>query len=112
MEISFPDPQVRDLYNCRASLIHQFGAELAKTICCRLSVLAAAPCLADLPTSPPIGLATTDGKGNFSVSAGPSHRLAFKASTPKAARDLDASRVTEVQVTGLIPVPAPRARKT
>ncbi len=108
MDIWFPGQKVRDLYCCRASLDRAFGAELARLICCRLSVLAAAPSLSDVPTSPPIELAASRKAGTFSVALGAENRLQFRATIPKMARADDLSSVTEIQVTGLISVPTAR----
>lgn len=111
VDIYFPDNQIRELYNCRYSLIRQYGDRLAKLICCRLSVLDAAPCLADLPTSPPIDLAN-DSKSNFSVALGLSHRLTFRDLLPASARARPFVQIKEIEMIGLVPAPTRRGKKT
>jgi len=109
VDICFADEEIQHLYCCRGKLVQKFGAELTRKICCRLSILAAAPCLADVPTSPPIHLAAMDGKGTFSVALDPAHRLQFSAPAGSG-RAHDLSKVVTVLITGLISVPIAKGK--
>lgn len=111
VELTFSDAGVRDLCCCRASLKRQYGAEVARRICCRLSVLAAAPSLAHLPSSPPIALSHLDGKGLFAVALGADYQLRFRAAVPKGRQFTDLSTIVEVLIIGPTPVPAARGRR-
>lgn len=109
MDIFFPDDRARELFCCRNSLIRQYGDRLAKLICCRLSVLDAAPCLADLPTNPPIELAV-EGKSIFSVALGLSHRLTFRDSAATSTRTRPAAQIKEIEMIGLTQAPTGRGK--
>lgn len=78
MIIRFDDVPSRDLFSRAAALQKQFGAALAGRISCHLSLLYAAPCLADVPAAPPIGRAE-DGNGVHSIALGSGLRLRFRA---------------------------------
>lgn len=77
MNIRFDDAPLRDLFSRFSALKKQFGAALSGTISCRLSMLSAAPCLADVPAAPPIGL-MAHRNGLYSVTLGRGHRLRFR----------------------------------
>lgn len=110
MELTFLDAGVRDLCCCRADLKRQYGAEVARKICCRLSVLAAAPSLAHLPPDPPIALSHIDGKGLFAVALSADYQLRFRAAVPKGRQLSDLSTIVEILIIGPTPVPAARGR--
>jgi hypothetical protein len=111
VEIVISDTKVRDLCCSRRNLVRQFGEALAKRICCRLSMLEAAPTLAHMPTSPPIGLAAVDRKGSFSVVLDAAHRLHFRASGFKAEWADELHRVIEIDIIGPAPVQATRGTR-
>jgi plasmid maintenance system killer protein len=109
VEIEFSDEGGRELYCCKVNLTKRFGADVAGKICCRLSMLGAAPSLEDVPTSPPIRL-SADGHGIYSVALGPSHRLMFKTAPTKPARSAAPSSVSKIEIIGPAPVPAAREK--
>lgn len=111
MEITFSDPKVRDLCCSKAELVRRFGATLAKKICCRLSVLSAAPSLADVPSTLPIGLTRVNGHGDFSVALGVEHRLLFQGVPLDAARAGELARINQIQIVGSAPVLAVKGKK-
>ena len=106
MDITFSDEAVRGLCCCRADLVRRFGANLAKRICCRLSVLASTPTLAHVPTVPPIGLTPIDEGGTYSVRLGFGYELVFRV--PAGG---DPTKITEIEIIGPTPVPATRGKK-
>jgi hypothetical protein len=106
VDIKFSDKAVRDLCCSKRGLVLQFGADLAKRICCRLSVLASTPTLAQVPTVPPIGLAPVDAGGTYSVSLGFGHQLVFRVEASG-----DPTTITEIEIIGPTPVPATRGKR-
>lgn len=112
MEICFSDEQVRDLCCSRQNLVRRFGAEIARKVCCRLSMLSAAPSLAAVPTSPPVSLTAVDGKGLFHVALGAAHVLALRALPPESARGGDLARITEIQIAGPTNATSARGSRT
>jgi hypothetical protein len=111
VEITFSDGPIRELCCSRSRLVRHLGAELAAKVCCRLSVLAAAPCLADVPTALPIGLAEVDGRGTYSVALGSTHLLVFRAEQLVARRVPVPAAVSKILIVGPAPVPAVKASK-
>lgn len=106
MDIVFSDQAVRGLCCCKADLVARFGAELAKRICCRLSVLSSTPTLAQVPTVPPIGLSPIDAGGTYSVGLGSGHELVFRVTAGG-----DPTKITEIEIIGPSPVPANRGKR-
>jgi hypothetical protein len=115
LELSFADAKVQDLFSCRNALVREYGAALARKICCRLSVLAAAPSLASVPVGLPIGLDPTDDRGRFAVAVGPNHRLEFLALPISPSKEItampDLSRVSKLLIIGLVGVPIAKATR-
>lgn len=111
MEICFSDEHVRDLCCSRQNLVRRFGAEIARKVCCRLSMLSAAPSLAVVPTVPPVSLAAVDRKGLFHVAIGAAHVLVLRAFPLEAARTGDLARITEIQIVGPTDATAARGSK-
>ncbi len=110
VEICFSDEHVRDLCCSRHNLVRRFGAEIGRKICCRLSMLSAAPSLAMVPTVPPVGLTAVDRKGLYHVAVGAAHVLVLRAFPLEAARAGDLTRITEIQIIG--PTDATAAKGT
>lgn len=111
MEITFSDAKVRDTYCSRSILVREFSVEIARMICCRLAVLAAAQSLAQIPSAPPVGLMAVDRAGTFSVSLGSRHALVFEAIASGAAHAGDVSAISEIRIIGAKPVPVARESK-
>ena len=111
MEICFSDEMIRDLCCSRQDLVRHFGAEVARKICCRLSMLSAASSLGAVPRSPPINLTATDKKGGFHVAIGAAHVLMLRAFPPEAARAGDLERITEIHIQGPTTATAAKGRK-
>jgi len=82
-----------------------YGPELGTKICSRLSLLAAATSLGDLPSTLPINLASVDGTGVYSVALGGSYRLFFKTLTSAPKRGRATSAHAEIEIIGLVPNP-------
>lgn len=112
MELSFSDARVRDLYCSQSGLALEFGADLARKICCRLAHLAAAPSLADVSADFPVALAARDARGRFSVAIGPSHRLLFEAIPMEGARMSELSHISRLLIIGVVAVSAQKARRS
>lgn len=111
MKLIFADTDVRDLCCCRKNLVERFSVEFAKKICSRLSMLAAASSLAEIPVSLPIGLSPVDEHEMFSVALGIDHRLLFQIASANAAHAHDLSKVLKIRIIGPIPVPAARGKR-
>lgn len=99
MDITFSDEKVRGLCCSSAGLARMFGIDLAKKICCRLSMLYAAPSLDHVPIPPPISL-SLDGKGTFSVALGTTHHLLFRVPTLKSGRVDELSKISKIEIIG------------
>lgn len=112
LELSFSDAKVRDLYCSQSGLAGEFGAELARKICCRLALLTAAPSLGDVPADFPVALAARDAPGCFSVALGPSHRLLFQAIPMEGAKMSELSHISRLLIIGLVAVSALKARRS
>jgi hypothetical protein len=110
VEITFVDRNIRDLCCSHANVVRKFGAKLARKICCRLSMLAAAPSLAHVPVSPPISLARLDSR-TFSVALGASHQLIFRAASPRPTQVGSLSQISEIHMVGPTPVPAKKGKQ-
>lgn len=111
MEITFSEAKTRDLCCCRERLVQMYGPDLGKKICSRLSLLAAATSLGDLPSTPPINLASIDGKGLYSVALGDSYRLFFKTVTSAPKRGRAASAHAEIEIIGPVPNPPTKGQR-
>lgn len=111
MEICFSDKHIRDLCCSRQNLVRRFGTDIARKVCCRLSMLSAASSLAVVPTVPPICLAPIDRKGLFQVALGAAHVLVLRAFPLEAARAGDFSRITEIEIVGPTDATAPKGSK-
>ena len=110
MEISFPEVEIRDLCCSRDRLVRRFGVEVARRVCCRLSMLSAASSLAIIPTFPPVGLTAVDRKGTYHVTVGDELVLVLRGLPLEAVRAGDLARIAEVQIIGLAP-PAATGKK-
>lgn len=106
MEILFSDKTVRDLCCSKAQLQRRFGVDLAKRICCRLSVLKGTPTLAQVPTVPPIGLMLLGADRTYSVRLGFGQELVFRACGSG-----DPNTIKEIEIIGPAPAPATRGKK-
>lgn len=87
-----------------------YGPELGKKVCNRLSLLAAATSLGDLPSIPPISLASVDGEGRYSIALGDSYRLFFKLIT-SAKRGWVTGAHAEIEIIGPVPNPPAKAQR-
>ncbi|MEO6298266.1 MAG: hypothetical protein ABIV25_09050 [Paracoccaceae bacterium] len=112
MELNFSDTKVRDLCCSHGALVAKFGAVLARKICCRLALLAAARSLADVPAAFPVGLLARDTQGRFSVALGPSQYLLFQVILMEGAKMSDLSLIAKVQIIGVVAVSEPTARRS
>lgn len=101
MELSFEDAQLQVLCSSQDALAKEFGAAVARKICCRLAVLVAAPTLAQVPSSPPIGLRSLRDAGSFAVAVGETHRLVFQPLTKETSEMSDLSQITRLLIIGL-----------
>lgn len=101
MEISFDDPETRNLFCCRQSIVSKFGVELATLICCRLALLRAAPSLDQVPTAPPISLMNSAKEGLFSVALGRGARLAFRPYASKRTLAKLLPSISEIEIIGV-----------
>jgi hypothetical protein len=101
LELSFSDAQVRDLCSSQAALARTFGAEVARKICCRVAVLVAAPTLAQVPSSPPVGLRRLTNPGRFAVAIGVTHRLVFQPLTKETKTMSDLAQISRVMIVGI-----------
>ena len=102
MEISFPDEDSQRLFEGQTRLRGKFGDELAALICCRISILRAAPNLALVPHCRPVEL-RSDGRGAYSVALDTSFRLAFQASAGSGTRKTRRTdEITHIQLVGII----------
>jgi plasmid maintenance system killer protein len=99
LEISFPDDQIRRLFERRTSLEAQFGCELAKLICRRMGVLQEAKRLSSIPTCRPAEC-RSEKHGCWSVALGDRHRLAFYPIPPLSSNEPAAIR--QIQIVGVI----------
>ncbi|HTN14470.1 MAG TPA: hypothetical protein VL094_06660 [Sphingomonadaceae bacterium] len=112
MDITFSKAEIRDLCCCRSRLIKQFGTDLGKKICSRLSLLAAVSNLSDIPSAPPISLTAVDGVDMYSVALGVELRLLFKVVVPHRASAKPNPVVQQIEIIGPEPVPAAKGRRT
>ncbi len=112
MDLSFPDAKIRGLCCSKSALVHEFGAELARKISCRLAVLAAAPSLANVPVGPPVGLTRLAMKGSFSVALGADHQLLFQTIPVEAAEDTEFSLILKLLIIGPEPVRTAKDRQS
>lgn len=101
MEISFDNPETRDLLCCQRSIVARFGNQLARLICCRLAVLRAAPSLAHIPTAPPIGLVVSAKDGLCSVALGRLGRLDFRPYAAKRVLAKNLPAISEIEIVGV-----------
>lgn len=111
MDITFSKAEIRDVCCCRSRLIKLFGTDLSKKICSRLSLLAAASNLSDIPSAPPISLTAVDGVDLYSVALGAELRLLFKVIVPHHARTKQNSVVQQIEILGPESVPAAKGRR-
>jgi len=69
-------------------------------------MLAAAPTLSDIPTTPPITL-SRDDRNTYSVALGDTHKLVFRVGLSPAV-DCDLATIRNIEILGPTPVPATR----
>lgn len=69
MDIEYADDDLREAVNCEKELLRLFDKQVAKKIKMRIAVLDSAPCLADVPHTPPEMRHQLKGKrkGQFAV---------------------------------------------
>jgi len=102
MEVTFRTRKLQKTANSEGLLKREYGAENGRLIMHRLSVLAAANSLADVPSVRPERCHQLDGKrrGQFAVDVKHPFRIVFEpADDPPPMRDngeLDLARVTSV----------------
>jgi hypothetical protein len=77
VQIGFEDARLCRVFNTYGLLTAEYGPDLARSISIRMSVLAAAPRLSDVPTRAPIRLRPQ--KGGFTVNLIATRRLRFQA---------------------------------
>lgn len=111
MELSFADARVQDLCSSQDALVKEYGAALARKICCRLALLVAAPSLACVPMTLPIGLTRIGTEGRFSVALGVTHQLEFQGLIRETAVMTDLSQISNLLITGLVARPAATAAR-
>ncbi|TXH47364.1 MAG: hypothetical protein E6Q92_00725 [Burkholderiaceae bacterium] len=109
LDIFFANSRDRDLCSSRDALVQRYGAVLARIICCRLSVLAAAPSLADVPAAPPVNLTPAAEPGCYVVAIGRSHFLLFQPSPASTDEGANPSSISKLLIIGLLPVPTKKA---
>lgn len=109
MKLSFADAQVQDLCSSRDALVKAYGATLARTICCRIALLLAAPTLACVPQARPVGLIRVDERGRFAVAVGLTHRLEFYPLPKETSVMSDLSRISQLLILGLVANPSTKA---
>lgn len=109
MELSFADAKVQDLCSSRTALVTEYGAVLARKICCRLAMLAAAPTLACVPTSLPVGLTRVGSHGSFAVAVGETHSLVFQPLPKETSPMSDLSQFSKVLIIALVANAAAKA---
>lgn len=101
MEISFDNPETRDMLCCKQRIVARFGNQLARLICCRLAVLRAAPSLAHIPAAPPIGLVVSAKDGLCSVALGRLARLDFRPYAAKRVLAKNLPAISEIAIVGV-----------
>ncbi len=101
MEISFDNPETRDLLCCQQNMVARFGNQLARLICCRLAVLRAAPSLAHIPAAPPISLVVSAKDGLCSVARGRLARLDFRPYAAKRVLAKNLAAISEIEIVGV-----------
>ena len=80
MEINFKTRKLEKTFNSQEKLVRNFGSENARIIMRRMTVLAAAPCLADVSHQRPERRHALEGnrKGQYAVDLKHPYRLIFK----------------------------------
>lgn len=107
MEILFRTRSLQKVLNSEAELVRERGVENGRLIMLRLSVLAAANSLADVPRERPTRCHQLEGKkkGQFAVDLKHPFRLVFVPATePLPLREdggLDLARITSVCILGI-----------
>ena len=109
MKLSFADARVQDLCSSRDALVIEYGAALARKICCRLALLMAAPTLACVPEALPVGLMRVAGQGRFAVAVGGTHSLEFYTLPKETSDMLDPSQVSMLLIIGVVANPSAKA---
>ena len=112
LELSFDDAKVRDLFCKREALVKEYGAALAKTICCRLAILSSAPSLAEVPVVRPVGLTPFGDRGQFAVAVGPTCQLVLQPLSVETVAMNHPSRISKLMIVGLVQRPSGRALRT
>lgn len=112
MEISFNNPETRDLFCCQQNIVARFGIQLARLICCRLAVLRAAPSLAHIPAATPIGLVVSAEDGLCSVALGRLARLDFRPYAAKRGRAKNLPAISEIEIVGVTLIADAKGKKS
>lgn len=104
MNISFRTKKLCKIMNSEKELIREYGPEIGRKIKNRLALLDAAPCLEDVPTTPPArrhSLAQ-NREGQFSVDLKQPHRLIFMPNhNPLPVKEdggIDLKKVTAIEI--------------
>ena len=109
MKLSFVDAKVKYLCSSRDALVNAYGAALARKICCRLALLAAAPTLACVPVDLPVGLKRVGGHGRFAVAVGTTCNLEFEILPKESSAMSDLSQISKLRIIGLVPIRSAKA---
>jgi len=108
MLVHFRNTKLEKLFSSEKELVRTYGAEQAKALMLRLSILRTARCLADLLQTPPLRAHELSGgrRGQISITLRQPYRLilvpAHDPLPQKAEGGLDWSLVTEVYVTEVV----------
>lgn len=76
-----------------------------------LSLLQAAPNMAEIPAKPPVSCTVSPASGKFTLNVGKTHQLEFRAANSPVAPIDDLSAVKEIEILGIIPTPAARGKQ-
>ena len=104
MHILFRTKKLAHVFNSEKSLVLAYGAENARLIMRRMSVLNAVPTLAEVPNTPPERMheLTNDRAGQFAVDVKHPYRLVFVPvgdPVPQLSDGgYDLARITEIEV--------------
>lgn len=104
MEISFGDKKLAKTCSSEKALVKAFGTANARKIMLRLSLLEAAECLSDVPTTPPTRRHELKGsrKGEFAIDVQQPFRIVLRpAHDPVPKKEdggIDLSAVTAIEI--------------
>jgi proteic killer suppression protein len=104
VDISFQTTKIEKIFNAEKSLRKEFGDKISKVIMKRMAVLAAAPCLNDVPHKPPERRHELTGSraAEFAVDLAQPFRLVFRPATSPIPRrpdgGIDLLQVTAIEI--------------